>query len=283
MFHLVSAIGWLFLQPLGLAMLLVALCVILALVGWLRLSVTAGGLSFLVLFLSGWTTLGALLLHPLEERFGKPDPVPETVDGIVVLGGGLEGSINLARGGHELNASGDRFVETAILARRFPEAKILISGGQGAVFLSGEGDADTAPRLLTALGVDPQRLILENGSRDTYENAVFSKRIAAPREGETWLLVTSAFHMPRAVGVFREAGFPVLPWPVDYKTAGNERFGFAEDNALDSLRNVSVGIREWVAIAAYRFAGRTGSMLPEAADRRGESPSDGKTVAAPQQ
>ena len=113
MFHFISAIGWLFLQPLGLAAILIAVSLVTAFFGWRRLSMMAGGLSFLVLFLSAWTTFGALLLGPLEDRFQKPDPVPERVHGIVVLGGGLEGSINSARGGHELNASGDRFVEAA--------------------------------------------------------------------------------------------------------------------------------------------------------------------------
>lgn len=262
MFHLVSAIGWLFLQPLSLVAILIAVSLLTAFFGWRRLSMAAGGLSFLVLVLSAWTTLGALVLGSLEDRFQKPVPIPVSVDGIIVLGGGLEGSINMARGGHELNSSGDRFVEVAILARRFPQAKILISGGQGAVFLAGEGDADTAPRLLTALGVAADRLVLENRSRDTYENAVFSRKLVEPAAGETWLLVTSAFHMPRAVGVFRKAGFPVTPWPVDYKTAGNETPGLAEDNALDSLRNTTLGIREWIGLMAYRVAGRTDELFP---------------------
>ncbi|WP_295808538.1 YdcF family protein [uncultured Nitratireductor sp.] len=262
MFHIVSAVGWLFLQPLSLAAILIAVSLLLAFFGRRRLFMTAGALSFLVLFVSAWTTLGALILGPLEDRFSKPNSLPEAVEGIVVLGGGLEGSINLARGGHELNSSGDRFVEAAILARRFPQARILISGGQGAVFLTGEGDAETAPRLMKALGIEPERLILENRARDTHENAVFSRRLIEPKAGETWLLVTSAFHMPRAVGVFRRAGFAVTPWPVDYKTVGNEKFGFAEDNALDSLRNVTVGIREWIGLAAYRIAGRTEVFFP---------------------
>ncbi|TIT46564.1 MAG: YdcF family protein, partial [Mesorhizobium sp.] len=128
-----------------------------------------------------------------EERFPKP-PLPEKVDGIVVLGGGFEGAINLVRGGHELNSSGDRMVETAILARRFPQAKVVVSGGNGSLFFDGEGDADTAPRLLEALGVPADRLILEDKSRNTYENAVFSRELVKPKPGETWLLVTSAFH-----------------------------------------------------------------------------------------
>src|SRR5690606_8417241 len=135
----------------------------------------------------------------------------------------------------ELNASGDRFVEAAILARRYPEARLIVSGGSGSVFLQGEGDADTAPRLLSGLGVEPERILLENKSRDTFENARFSFAMARPQPGETWLLVTSAFHMPRAVGAFRQAGFPVVPWPADYRTSGRERFGPAADNVLDSL------------------------------------------------
>lgn len=266
MFHFASAILWFLIQPLSLAMVLIALSLVMALLRWQRLSLAVGALSFLVLFLSGWTTLGALILHPLEDRFERPDPVPQNVYGIIVLGGGLEGSVNLQRGGYELNDSGDRFVETAILARRFPQARLLISGGRGAVFLEGESDADTAPRLIEALGVDRSRLILENRSRDTHENALFSKKLAEPQPGETWLLVTSAFHMPRAMGVFRKVGFPVVAWPVDYKTAGTERPGLAEDNARDSLRNVSLGIREWIGLAAYHMAGRTEALFPHPQD-----------------
>src|SRR5690606_4453771 len=130
----------------------------------------------LVLFLAVWTSLGAILLNPLEERFARPALAGE-VHGIVVLGGGFEGAINLARGGYELNTGGDRFVEAAILARHYPAAKIVVSGGSGALVLEGEPDADTALRLLTALGVAPERLILENKSRNTEENAAFTKAL----------------------------------------------------------------------------------------------------------
>ncbi|RVA52835.1 YdcF family protein, partial [Mesorhizobium sp. M7A.F.Ca.CA.004.09.1.2] len=189
-------------------------------------------------------------------------PLPAKVDGIVVLGGGFEGAINLARGGYELNSSGDRMVETAVLARRFPTAKVVVSGGTGALFLDGEGDAATAPRLLTALGVAADRLILENKSRNTYENAVFTKELVTPKPGETWLLVTSAFHMPRAKALFDKAGFATVPWPVDYRTSGKEGIGLFRDNPADSLQATTMAIREWIGLFAYWLSGRIDQPFP---------------------
>jgi uncharacterized SAM-binding protein YcdF (DUF218 family) len=83
-----------------------------------------------------------------------------------------------------------------------------------------------------------------------------------PAPGDVWLLVTSAFHMPRSVALFRKAGFDVTPWPVDYRTTGRERFGIATDNSLDSLQTTSLAIREWIGLTAYRLTGRTDSIFP---------------------
>ena len=147
------------------------------------------------------------MLNPLEERFQRP-PLPDKVAGIIVLGGGFEGAINLARGGYDMNSGGDRFLEAAVLARRYPQAKIVVSGGTGTLVLDGEGDADTAPKLFEALGIPASRLILEKESRNTYENVENIRKLVTPGEDETWLLVTSAFHMPRSMGLFRKAAFP---------------------------------------------------------------------------
>ena len=210
-----------------------------------------------------------MMLNPLEERFQRPPSLPEHIDGIVVLGGGLEGGVNLVRGGYELNGGGDRFVETAVLARRFPEAKILVSGGVGSVLLEGEGDADTAVRFFTALGVPRERLILENQSRNTAENAVFSHKLVAPKPGENWILVTSAFHMPRSVGLFRKVGFPVIPWPVDYRTSGKEGVGLFRDSPTDALQNTMTAMREWIGLAGYWLSGRIDSAVSRAREWTG--------------
>lgn len=261
MFFYLAKIFWFVAQPISLAILLPLIGLLLTALKWKKLGVSLIALGPLLLALGAWTSLGALALQPLEDKYKRPES-QQDIAGIIVLGGGFEGGVNKARGGYELNAGGDRMVEAAILARRFPAAKVLISGGSGALLIEGEGDAETGPRLLEALGVDRSRMILENESRDTYENAVFSRKLVEPKPGETWLLVTSAFHMPRSMGLFRKAGFDVTPWPSDYRTTGNETLGPSKDNIVDTLRNSSVAIREWMGLVAYRLSGRTDQLIP---------------------
>ncbi|WP_127523135.1 YdcF family protein [Mesorhizobium sp. Z1-4] len=262
MFFYLSKIFWFFLQPLGLATLLLFAGLVILAASWRKTAASVFCASFLVLFISSWTTFGALMLRPLEDRFQRPDVLPSAIAGIIVLGGGFEGSVNAARGGYELASAGDRFVEAAVLAHRLPGVPVVVAGGSGALLLHGEPDADTAPRLLTALGVSPERLVLENQSRNTQENAVFTRDLLQPDSTQSWILVTSAFHMPRSMSLFRRAGFNVIAWPVDYRTTGAERIGLAQDNAIDSLHTTTLAIREWVGLFAYRLTGRIDSVFP---------------------
>lgn len=261
MFFVLSKLFWFLVQPVNLAIILLLAGLLLLTLAWNRTAYGLFGIAALGLVLCVWTSFGALLVTPLEDRFPRP-PLPDKVAGIVILGGGFEGGINLARGGYELNSGGDRYVEAAALARRYPEAKIVISGGTGALLLEGEDDASTAVRLFEALGVPRDRLVLEGRSRNTYENAAFTKELVTPAPGETWLLVTSAFHMPRSMALFRKAEFPVTPWPVDYRTTGREGIGFFVDNPVDSLQTATLGIREWTGLIAYWLTGRIDRPFP---------------------
>jgi uncharacterized SAM-binding protein YcdF (DUF218 family) len=262
MFYYLSKIFWLFAEPINLIALLLILALAATFAGWRRAGTGITALALAILLVATWTTFGALLLRPLEDRFARPDPAPAEVAGIILLGGGFEGAVNLARGGYELNDSGDRMVEAAVLARRYPDAKVIVSGGTGSLLFEGEADADTAQRLLTALGVAPERLVLEKRSRNTYENAIFTGDLVRPQPGQKWLLVTSAFHMPRSMALFRKAGFEVIAWPSDYRTKGTEGIGRAEDSVSDSLENTSLGIREWIGLVAYWATGRIDSPFP---------------------
>jgi uncharacterized SAM-binding protein YcdF (DUF218 family) len=259
MFFYLSKLLWFFAQPLNFAIFLLLAGLVAAMFGRRRWATAGTVLAVLILALSTWTELGAIMISPLEDRFPKP-PLPEKVDGIIVLGGGLESPINAVRGGYEINGAGDRIVEAAVLARRFPTAKIVISGGTVEMMTAGEGDADTGPRLLTALGVTADRLVLENKSRNTYENAIFTRELVTPKPGETWLLVTSAFHMPRATALFDKAGFPTVAWPVDYMTSGKENI--ATLPPYNGLEVTTTAVREWIGLVAYWLSGRIDRLFP---------------------
>ena len=262
MFFIASKLVGFVIQPLNLVALFLLVGLVASLLKLKRLSVLFPALALLVLVVSAWTSAGSVLLEPLEDRFTRPATPPEDVKGIIVLGGFFEGGINLVRHGYELNNSADRIVEAVILARRYKDAEIVVTGGNGSLMLAGEGDAVTAPRLLEALGIARERLLLETRSRHTYENAVFTRDLVKPKPGEKWLLVTSAFHMPRSMALFRKAGFDVVAWPSDYRTAGDERLSLARDNAIDCLQNMTLAIREWVGLAAYRLSGKIDRIFP---------------------
>jgi uncharacterized SAM-binding protein YcdF (DUF218 family) len=146
------------------------------------------------------------------------------------------------------------------LGHRYPDAKLVYSGG-GAPFEATFKEADAARMVLDELGFDTTHVIFERQSRNTYENVVFSKTLLAPKPGETWLLVTSAWHMPRAVAVFQHQGWPVVPYPVDYTTDGHYDF----DIELDfngRMGDTARAVKEWLGLIAYRIYGWTDSIFP---------------------
>jgi uncharacterized SAM-binding protein YcdF (DUF218 family) len=145
------------------------------------------------------------------------------------------------------------------LARRFPEARIVFSGGSAELVPDGYTEGAAARRFFRAMGIEDARVTIEEASRNTAENARLSAALVGARAGERWLLVTSAFHMPRAMGSFRAAGWSPMPWPTDYRTRGPE----------DRLPRPSLGLslvdlaaKEWVGLVAYRLTGRTDALFP---------------------
>jgi len=260
MFFFLSKVGWLLVQPLGLLALALAVLVLLALRRRATLSAVLSAVSLAGVLLASQTNAGRLLLQPLENRFARPQamPAPQDVAGIIVLGGGFDGFVTVARGGFELGDSGDRFVEAVRLAGLYPQAPVVVSGGEAALIGAAEGDATIAPRFFAALGVEPDRLILEDRSMNTYQNAVFTKAVLPPDAQGRWLLVTSAYHMPRSVSAFRKQGVPVTPWPADYRTAGNETFSVGRNNPAAAMGEFSDALREWLGLVVYRLTGRIG-------------------------
>lgn len=261
MFYLLSKVFWVAAQPLSIILLLVLAGAVLLLFGRRRLGFAANLAAMLVLALCGFTSLGSLLIGPLEDRFSQPTTMPETVDAIVVLGGSTLGRVSMARGVAELNEAGDRLTEAVVLARRYPLARIVFSGGVGVFEPGGEPEAATAERLLLALGVLPERLVLEDQSRNTDENAELTSALLGDDIG-TVLLVTSAFHMPRSVGLFRSVGVEVVAWPTDYRSSGEEGFVLEVANPMHNMNTVSIALKEWIGLVAYYWTGRIDDLFP---------------------
>jgi uncharacterized SAM-binding protein YcdF (DUF218 family) len=218
--------------------------------------------SVVVLAICGFSPLGNLVLYPLEQRFPPWDPTQGAPDGIVVLGGSIDADISIAHDTAAFTAAAGRVVEAAALARRYPNARIIFSGGSANLISADAREADYAAAVFERLGISKERLTMERRSRNTLENAEFSKAIAAPKSGERWLLVTSAYHMPRSVGLFRKAGFAVEPYPVDWRTGKGADILMFSPVAVEGLQRTGIGIREWIGLAAYWLTGKIDDLLP---------------------
>jgi uncharacterized SAM-binding protein YcdF (DUF218 family) len=262
MFYFVSKFAWFFLTPSNALVTLVLAGLLLMRTKHAALGgrLAAGGA--LGLLVAGLSPLGNALILPLEERFPSfvDDGLP--VAGVIVLGGTYDTEVTNLRGQMALNETGERLIALGDLARRYPDARLIYAGGGSEFTPDTTPEATLVENTAHQLGLAAGRIAYERKSLNTYENAVYAKKIARPKAGERWLVVTSAFHMPRAIGVFRTAGFPVTPYPVDYRTGGNvslmRPFGFAGEG----LRRTDIAAKEWIGLLSYRLSGRTEHVFP---------------------
>lgn len=221
-----------------------------------------GLLALVLLTLMAFAALpiGSLLLAPLEERFPPAATLPPEIDGIIVLGGSIDLELSSARGAASLNGAAERITEAVALARRLPRVPVYYSGGNNALRPGAQREAEFAKAIFQSLGLAPDRLTLEPDARTTYENAMRLAELLHPAPGQSWLLVTSASHMPRAVGAFRRAGWSPVPYPVDYRTGGE--FAFGGPHLLLELDNLDTALHEWVGLVGYRMLGYTSELVP---------------------
>lgn len=259
LFFLLSKIFWLLAKPDSVLLYLLALVLLLMFREqwrWARRLL----LTIVVLLTTlAVLPIGSWMMAPLEQRFASNPPLPPKVDGIIVLGGFLNGGLSRYWQQAELNDSAERGVAFAALAQRFPQAKLVMSGGSGSL-VPGAREADYAGLLLQDLQTAPTRVLFERDARNTIENAANSKQLAQPQPGEVWLLVTSATHMPRAIGVFCQQQWPVVAWPVDHRwNPASNQPGF---DLISNWRNLDIALHEWLGLLAYHLAGKTTALFP---------------------
>ena len=262
MFYFVSKIVWFFVTPSN-ALVVIAIAGLVlsrtrfARVGWWMTACAVG--AFLI---AGLSPLAYWIILPLEERFPVFVDDGTPIAGIVVIGGTFDTEPTLSHHQMALNETGERIVALGDLARRYPNAKIIYAGGGSEFSRETTPEADLLEQTIGELGLAKGRVTYERRSLNTFQNALYAKELAGPRPSERWLLVTSAFHMPRAVGAFRAVDFPVVAYPVDYRTGGSgallKPFAFVSQG----LRMTDTATKEWIGLLSYYLTGKTSALFP---------------------
>ncbi len=257
---------WFLAQPSTMLILAVLVGLLLGRTRWAalgrKLALTAASL----LLVLGLSPVGHWLILPLEERFPRPEIATlAQTDGIIVLGGGVDTYVAKARSLPAMTEAGERVVEAAMLARRLPSVPLIYSGGSANIFYEFMSEAEAAKEILVGLGVAPERILYDHTSRTTGENAEETVKLVAALPGGLngrYLLVTSAYHMPRSMGVFRKAGIDVVAWPVDFRSRGAQDLWRFFDKPSEGLRRVDIIVREWIGLLAYWLGGTTDALFP---------------------
>jgi uncharacterized SAM-binding protein YcdF (DUF218 family) len=254
MFFELSKVLIVFLVPSNIMVSLGLAGIALLAIGYARVGRWLLVTSIMLITAVGVLPIGMGLALPLEARFPPWDARHGTPSGIVVVGGGvIKSEISAERGEVTVGRTVDRIIAAIELARRYPDARLVFAGG---------GEGEFIVPLLEKLGVPRDRVIVERKSRNTVENAAFAKQLVMPKAGERWLLVTSAMHMPRAVGVFRKAGFAIDAYPVDYLTSGAKDLWTLPSTLMGGIGITDLVVHEWIGLLAYWITGRISEPFP---------------------
>jgi len=262
LFFYVSKLLWLIISPDSLLLLLIIISLSLFYMGKNKLAKKILSITSGILLLIAFFPIGEWLLYPLESRFQTNPTLPEKIDGIIVLSGAEDAELSHVWGQVELGSAAERDLTFIFLARRYPQAKLIFTGGTGSLTKQQFKGADVAKKLFSQLDFKTNKILFERESRNTYENAVFSKKLVNPVKNEKWILITTSWHMPRSVGIFCKAEWPVIPYPVDHQTNKNELFK-VNFNFSGNLSELKTAIKEWLGLFAYYLSGKTTAIFPE--------------------
>jgi uncharacterized SAM-binding protein YcdF (DUF218 family) len=260
MFVLGKAVHFL-IHPWHALLFLVAVGLVLRALGRPRAGAAALWTAAGALFVVSVTPLADALSYGLETRIEPASYDIDAVSGAIVLGGGTGyGELAEARGTYVVNDSVERLTTIVSLRRARPDLPVVVTGGSGRLFAPDMREADITRVFLSELGLDPRTIEFEERSRNTHENAAYTAELLADRPGP-YLLVTSAAHMPRALGAFRQAGVEVIPHPVDYR-ARPPSWLPNRIQPSDRMATLDSALSEIVGLVTYRLLGRTDALYP---------------------
>ncbi len=254
-FFWISKLAWLLIAPDSFLILLVLFGTWLLWkqkLKWAKRIFTVLSLAVLII---GLFPVGEWLLYPLESKY-RENPDLGDVDGIVVLSGAISPSRSFIWKQTILNNAAERIITSVVLSKKYPDAKLVFTGGSGSMIDKQHKHADAAKVFYQQQGLDTSKIIFESESRNTYENIILTKKLVKPKENEHWVVITTGWHMPRSMGIFCKAEWKVTPYPVDFRSKPESLFridwGFA-----GHLSNLTTGVKEWIGYISYSFTGKS--------------------------
>lgn len=263
MFFIVSKIFESLFAPLQFALFLATIGALLLFTRYGRYGRNCVAAGVALLLLMTFSPLGAFFAAPLENRFPPPPDTMPAPDGIIVLGGAIDEKLSEKLNRPVLiDSAAERLTAPLALKQKFPQARIIFTGGSAALNGSSYTEADGVRRFWRDLGFVSNNIVFEERARNTFENALYARDLAQPKPGERWLLVTSAMHMPRSVGIFRKAGFPVIAYPVDFRTDGDPSLFSAPRFPTRAIGVVQFAVHEWLGLVVYWLTGKTSALFP---------------------
>jgi uncharacterized SAM-binding protein YcdF (DUF218 family) len=261
LFFFLSKLIWLLISPDSLLLILILVALVFLYLGKQQLAKKTLSIVSGLLIIIAFFPVGEWLLYPLESHFQTTPTLPDKITGIIALSGAEDAELSHIWQQVELGSAAERDLTFLSLAQQYPKAKLVFTGGTGSLTKQEYKGADVAKKLFEQLGANTIEMIFERESRNTYESAIYSKKIVKPEKGENWILITTGWHMPRSVGIFCKAEWPVIPYPVDHQTNKDNllRISF---NLSNNLQTLKIAIKEWLGLFAYYLSGKTISFLP---------------------
>ena len=262
LFFYLSKLAWLIIAPDNLYLIVLTICVLMLFSRFRRLAQKTLISILLITWLVAVFPVGDWLFYPLETRFPTPPELPDRIDGIIVLGGSIDPALSQYWQQLETYSNHERLSQFIQLAKKYPNARLVFTGGNASIRSSVSTEAAEVEQHLIDSGIEANRLLLENQARNTYENVLLSKQLVKPTAQENWILVTSAYHLPRAVGIFCKQGWPVFPYPVDHNSLPGQLLRPSLRLAYNSADLVEAS-HEWVGLLAYYLTGKIDRLTPE--------------------
>ena len=259
MTFVLSKILWNFFNPINIILFAFLFGLIFRWIKLNQLSKTMFILSFLLFFISGIISTGSYLTFLLEKKYHDKLDFPDNIEGIIILGGATNPYLSKEYDQIIVNGSAERLIESTFLIKKYPNAKIYFAGGSGSLNFPNLSHSTIAKKFYENYNINTENFFFDYKSRNTYENILYAKEKFNPKKNENWIVITSAFHLNRAISIGEKLDWKLLPYGTDYRVPKKFKWKISLD-FIDNLSNFKFASHEWTGLIAYYMMGRSSKI-----------------------